>query len=280
LTAQFIVDGQVKSVGLVLRETREERGLSLDDVAKVTRIGKGYLTALEEEMFDNLPSAAYVKGFLRVYANFLGLPEKDMIALYEKTIAGNQFRTDGQSPEAEQSHRGKIAVGISKKRWYVLSVMIIAVAATFYFIQNPLNWQSGRKEHSVPASVNTKPQKATSSQQQPVLPEADVSRRYTAENAKNAKNREVVNYDSPSPKGIVLKIKVTEDGWLDITIDDAVSQHYELKAGDLIEWKGEKVFTLDISNAGGIEAELNGKALKPFGNIGESAHVSLKNEGR
>jgi cytoskeleton protein RodZ len=280
LTAQFIVDGQEKSVGLILRETREARGLCLDDVAKVTRVGKGYLTALEEEMFDKLPSAVYIKGFLRVYANYLGLSEKDIIALYDKRFAGDQFQTTGQLPETKQAHRGKTAVGTAKKRWYLLLVLLIVATAIFHVIQNPPKWQAGVKESPVPLSVNAKPQQAESPQRQAVLPPADANRRDFTGDDKDSKNNEVVNYDSRSPKGIVLKIKVIKDGWLDITIDDAVSQHYELKAGDLIEWKGEKGFTLDIGNAGGIEAELNGKMLKSFGNIGETAHVSLKNERR
>jgi hypothetical protein len=52
-----------------------------------------------------------------------------------------------------------------------------------------------------------------------------------------------------------------------------------LKAGDLIEWKGEKVFALDIGNAGGIEGEFNGRPLKAFGEPGKTAHVTLKAEG-
>jgi hypothetical protein len=74
-------------------------------------------------------------------------------------------------------------------------------------------------------------------------------------------------------------LKVNQDCWLHITIDETVSQQYELKAGDLIEWKGERVFALDMGNAGGVEAELNGKPLKPFGAQGKTAHVVLKGEG-
>jgi hypothetical protein len=76
--------------------------------------------------------------------------------------------------------------------------------------------------------------------------------------------------------GIVLKLKVNQDSWLNITIDGAVSQQYELKAGDLIEWKGENVFVLDLGNAGGIEAEFNGKPLKPLGETGKPVHLVLK----
>ena len=79
--------------------------------------------------------------------------------------------------------------------------------------------------------------------------------------------------------GIILRLKVNQDCWLNITIDETVSQQYDLKTGDLIEWKGEKVFALDMGNAGGVEAELNGRPLKPFGGQGKTAHVVLKGEG-
>jgi len=58
-----------------------------------------------------------------------------------------------------------------------------------------------------------------------------------------------------------------------------ITQHYDLKAGDLIEWKGEKGFAIDLENAGGVEAELNGKMLAPFGKKGVPAHVELGAEG-
>jgi hypothetical protein len=52
-----------------------------------------------------------------------------------------------------------------------------------------------------------------------------------------------------------------------------------LKAGDVIEWKAESVITLDIGNAGGVEGDLNGKTLPPFGSVGKKAHVIVRPEG-
>ena len=92
-------------------------------------------------------------------------------------------------------------------------------------------------------------------------------------------NQKPVSGGVQHQSGIILKLKVSQDCWLNITIDDAVSQQYDLKAGDLIEWKADRVFSLDIGNAGGIEAEFNGKPLKPFGEPGKTAHVILTAEG-
>ena len=60
-------------IGASLREARTRRGLSPADVQKAIRIRERYLTALEEEKWDLLPGEAYAKGFLRTYADFLGL---------------------------------------------------------------------------------------------------------------------------------------------------------------------------------------------------------------
>ena len=79
---------------------------------------------------------------------------------------------------------------------------------------------------------------------------------------------------------MVLRLKFNQDSTLNITIDGTVSQHYELKAGDLIEWKAEDSFSLDLGNAGAVEAEFNGKPLKPFGSPGLPVHVVLKAEGK
>src|SRR5947208_15718429 len=60
-------------VGGSLREARLKRGLSPADVQKAIRIRDRYLQALEEERWELLPGDAYVKGFLRTYADYLGL---------------------------------------------------------------------------------------------------------------------------------------------------------------------------------------------------------------
>ena len=60
-------------IGASLREARTRRGLSPADVQKAIRIRERYLKALEEETWNLLPGEAYAKGFLRTYAEFLGL---------------------------------------------------------------------------------------------------------------------------------------------------------------------------------------------------------------
>jgi hypothetical protein len=63
----------VFEIGNSLREARKRQQLDLSEVEQATKIRARYLQALEEESFDVLPAQTYVKGFLRTYADYLGL---------------------------------------------------------------------------------------------------------------------------------------------------------------------------------------------------------------
>jgi cytoskeleton protein RodZ len=74
-------------IGSSLREARAKRGLSPADVHKAIRIRERYLTALEEERWELLPGDAYGKGFLRTYADFLGLHGQLYVDEYNARVA-------------------------------------------------------------------------------------------------------------------------------------------------------------------------------------------------
>jgi cytoskeletal protein RodZ len=72
------------TLGEKLVKLRSDGRISLAEVSKVTRIQVKYLEYLESGQYDKLPAEVYVKGFLRAYANYLGVPDKVLIRLYER----------------------------------------------------------------------------------------------------------------------------------------------------------------------------------------------------
>lgn len=60
-------------IGHSLREARERQGLGYPEIELATKIRAKYLRALEEENFTSIPGDAYIRGFLRTYAEYLGL---------------------------------------------------------------------------------------------------------------------------------------------------------------------------------------------------------------
>jgi cytoskeletal protein RodZ len=63
----------VFEIGYSLREARERQGLGYPEIELATKIRAKYIRALEEEAFDAIPGDAYTRGFLRTYAEYLGL---------------------------------------------------------------------------------------------------------------------------------------------------------------------------------------------------------------
>ncbi|HET9298309.1 MAG TPA: DUF2914 domain-containing protein, partial [Candidatus Polarisedimenticolaceae bacterium] len=91
----------VTSLGDQLRAARERRGVTLDDVSDTTRIRTSYLEALERHHWEALPADVFTRGYVRTYAEYLGLDHEHLLKVYarERRIAG----VDGSATsEAEQ----------------------------------------------------------------------------------------------------------------------------------------------------------------------------------
>jgi cytoskeletal protein RodZ len=260
-----------KTVGSRLREARELKGLSLEDVARTTRISKGYLKALEEDDLEKLPSEAYAKGFRRVYTQFLNLAVEEQPVQHEQDSLGCQKTGDyGDSTSIQSCSERTLSARTFWRAAVAFSLLILIVLSTAFFCSStkkPLVPQTiAPTSKPVEAKIEAGPVQVNSGS---IAADKPLSVSQKDEEPLSPKNIGV------GEETLVLRLKVVEDGALDITVDDAITQHYDLKAGDLIEWKGEKSFSLDIENAGAVEAELNGKPLKSFGEKGAFAHIVL-----
>lgn len=72
------------AVGAYLRELRERQGVSIDEIARSTRVLHHYLEALESDDLASLPAPVFAKGFIRAYCQALGVPADEAITLYEQ----------------------------------------------------------------------------------------------------------------------------------------------------------------------------------------------------
>lgn len=75
---------KTRTVGEMLRDERESRRYRLDELAKRTRIRLEYLEALETNEFAKLPSATFVKGYIKIYAQLFGFDHKPLLALLRR----------------------------------------------------------------------------------------------------------------------------------------------------------------------------------------------------
>jgi cytoskeletal protein RodZ len=91
------VEPELPTVGEQLRAAREERGISLEDIAAETRIPQRHLASIEAAAWDNLPAATYTVGFAKSYASIVGLDRVEIGNQLREEMGGQRFASS--SPE-------------------------------------------------------------------------------------------------------------------------------------------------------------------------------------
>lgn len=114
----------MKTAGQLLQEKRLEKELSLDDVARKTKLKKEYLEALEKSDFNRLPSATSIKGFLRNYAVCLRLNPETVLAMFRRDFEENS--------SGEIIPRGLVDPIAGKRRLPSANFLILIIALTAF----------------------------------------------------------------------------------------------------------------------------------------------------
>jgi len=125
-----------ESVGFFLRSLRENQGITVDEVARQTRIRGAYIDAIEDDRFDALPGRAYALGFVRTYAEYLGADVEAAARSVQASIAGIPTPPlRARIPEAEREPRTAVAAA-------ALVCLVLAGYVYWYFYNNKARFES------------------------------------------------------------------------------------------------------------------------------------------
>lgn len=80
----------MRTVGQILKETRESQFYTLEEVEKATKIRKELLQALEADDYKKLPPSTFVQGFIKNYAKFLKIESKPLLAIFRRESPENK----------------------------------------------------------------------------------------------------------------------------------------------------------------------------------------------
>jgi cytoskeletal protein RodZ len=186
-------------IGATLREARERRQLTWEQVEADTKIRAKYLRALEEEEFDSLPSGTYVRGFLRAYASYLGLDGRLFVDEYASRFGTRHddelFRRRRERPMTQPRESSSAVL--------VALIAVVAIGVLFF-----VAWRFGPGEATPPApSVVT----TIVTKDPNVNPAATVTTTVTTE---------ATTSRTPVPAAVRLRVDVSPDHeatWVKIT---------------------------------------------------------------
>lgn len=235
-----------------LRALRSSAGGSLADMAVATRISERYLQALESGVPDDLPAPVFVKGFIRAYCAFLGVPADEAIALYKQERGG---------AGAGESH---VVPARSRKGW-VGHPLAISSALLLIFGGGLLALKLGSRPQPTQMAkpvVAVRASESAPEMSPPVAPAVSMS--------PSSADPVITQPDVPQTQRLV--VRAVEPTWIRVQIDDARVVEELLAAGAEREWRSDRRFVLTIGNAGGIEIVLNGRPLPSLGARGAVIH--------
>ncbi len=165
----------MESIGENLREARHNKKVSLEDASRATKIKIEILEQLESDEFDRLAAPTYTKGFLRLYAEYLGLDSQSVVDAYLRSQGG--LRRQGLHMETEKAIRAR------KPRELQLplrSVGLVVFGLTVAVLIVVVGRSVFSRHASPTAQASTTPQTITAAAAttQPDVPKADFDAYY------------------------------------------------------------------------------------------------------
>ena len=254
-------------VGSLLEAKRREKGLSLKDVEQATKIRTRYLEGLEREDYSVLPDPIYARGFLKTYANFLGLDGEQLSRELKDLRAPRRERQFSyQGPETSEFEQPLISPGRigSADRWRISGTTILTVVLAVLVLAVVIGVLYSIGRQSAENSATQEP--ARQEEEQPV--EEEPAANQTNSGAKERAANESAG--KPAPKTVRATVRVLDfPAGMTIQTDGRVAYDQVAQPGFSQTFEAQGLLTVSTGNAGAVEVEVDGQNLGRLGFYGQ-----------
>ena len=288
-------NGEAK-IGRILEQKRKERGLSLEEVEQATKIRKRYLDGLERDDYAVLPAGVYAQGFLKTYANYLGLDGEALSRQLKSRRKPRRERGINYNTEPENGFEEPLIAptglqGTEKRRFptsavvtLLVAVLVLAVViGALYFVGRGVEASRSGEDNPPPAQpaetpTKQKPEKVASKQEAEV---AGARKNEAAGSEEDAGNTETEDaQQSAPPDTLRVSISVSDrPSWLLIRTDGTPVYEQVAEPGFSRTFEADRRLYIKGGDAGAVTMEINGQDAGTLGqpyNIGEK-NFTLKN---
>lgn len=266
----------MQNLGKWLRQAREAKDLSLDNVEEVTRIRTRYLKALETGDYQIFSGGeSQIRGFLRRYAAFLDLSPDDGVARYEQEVHGRVLETQepavappmpARTPNTVSPARPMDLSPAARSIWPIVAVIglvgflalggIWLLSNDFNLSLPPINPDASPQPtatEDVSGPAPTQPAQPTQPPQTTANPEAT-----TAPTSPPA-----------TGDGVTVTLEPQEHVWVRVQADGLIVYAGLMTPGEAQTWSAQESILVETGNGAAVAATVNGQPLGALGERGE-----------
>jgi cytoskeleton protein RodZ len=261
----------METIGQTLREAREQLGLTLEEVERSTRIRKVRLEALERGDFESLPSRVQVQGFLRNYADFLGLDPDDILDQYAQ---GGSTATRGRLRKARKAGEPQRSPAVTKPRririygdQIITGVVALAVIAILVWgtnrIATSINQPPVEEAGAVPNPAP--PPSTTPTITPPLVDLSNPPTQVTLDLSPSATPTLILGLVDT----IELELLAEQTTFVQVLVDGFEEYQGRMLAGERLTFRGEDRVEVITGNARGLRIYFNGQDQGTLGQVNQ-----------
>ncbi|MGD1941822.1 MAG: helix-turn-helix domain-containing protein [Leptolyngbyaceae cyanobacterium] len=272
---------QLLKVGTYLKDLRQEKGKTVDEVANQIFIRPALVKAIEVGDWESLPEPVFVQGFILRYADYLGLNGREVSKQFEPTpvavLPDPQLATLGSVEgvvKSEDKHGLKVlskaepiiregsltkpGTGNNRGLWFTGAAVVAAAIALIAFLTTRNTPQQANPSDPVEESAESAADNV-----------AD-----TAETTATAESEPVATNAAP----ITFDVNLEDDAWMRVTVDGEEVYEGTLRAGTRESWTAQNELLITAGNSGGVLYSFNGSEESRLGAPGTVSNLTLTPE--
>ncbi len=248
----------METVGQILRAERLKKSLTIKDIEHATSIRALYITSIEEDHYEVIPGEVYLKGFIRNYANYLGLNGNELVDLYREAQADAAPKTVVQAaPPLSSNPIPKVQLlSLISPKLAATAIILVAVVGIGFWAYG------GQPGPAVPQRDNQVQQPITDQAQQ--VPQNQVP---------------VAPVNPANTKPVNVQAKFSEECWTLVTADGKQIYEGTPKIGESFNWEAQNNLIIKAGNASAIDVTFNGQPQGKMGGKGDVVTKTFKPQG-
>ncbi len=263
----------VGQIGPILEKRRLEKGLSLKEVEQATKIRTRYLEGLEREDPTVLPDPVYARGFLKTYANFLGLDgERLSRELRDRRSPRRERQLNQEAPGTSDFEQPLITPGgvggAERRRISGATILTVALAVLLLAaVIGALYYVGSRSAGSGAEDV---PEEPAVEQEDPGPSQKEEPATETTTGGATGGTADDEAEDAAETAPVIVRVIGAPAG-LTVTVDGAVALDQFAQPGFSQTFEARNSVTVSTANAGAVEVEVDGQNQGRLGRNGQGA---------